>query len=306
MRAYVLKRLLLFAPTVLGVATLVFFLVHMVPGDPVEAILGEYAQTAQKEALRHALGLDASLPVQYARFLAGVATGNLGESIFYRRPVARILAERAPATARLALAGMVVAILLAIPLGVLAAVKRNTWIDQTAMFFSLAGISIPHFWLGPLLILAFAIHWTLFPASGQAGAGAIVLPAVTLGTALAAMLSRMTRASVLEAIQEDHVVAARARGLSEARVIGKHVLRNALIPVVTVLGLQFGALLSGAIVTEVVFAWPGLGTLLIRAIQSRDYPVVQGCILLVSTSYVAINLLTDLAYAWVDPRIRYR
>ena len=306
MRAYVLRRLLLFVPTVFGVATLVFFLLHMVPGDPVEAILGEYAQPAQKTALRHALGLDAPLAVQYGRFLAGAATGNLGESIFYRRPVTRILAERAPATARLALAGMVVAILIAIPLGVLAAVKRGTWIDQASMFFSLAGISIPHFWLGPLLLLAFAIHWTIFPASGQAGAGAIVLPAVTLGTALSAMLSRMTRSSVLEVLQEDYVVAARARGLSEARVLGKHVLRNALIPVITILGLQFGALLSGAIVTEVVFAWPGLGTLLLRAIQSRDYPVVQGCILLVATSYVAINLLTDLAYAWADPRIRYR
>jgi peptide/nickel transport system permease protein len=306
MRAYVLRRALLLVPTVLGVATLVFFLIHLVPGDPVEAILGEYAQPAQKEALRHSLGLDAPLVVQYGRFLRGVATGRLGESIYYRQPVATILAERAPATARLAVAGMAVAILLAIPLGVLAAVKRGTWVDQAAMFFALTGISVPHFWLGPLLILAFAVHWTIFPASGQVGAGAIVLPAITLGTALAAMLSRMTRSSVLEVLQEDYVVAARARGLSEARVIGKHVLRNALIPVVTILGLQFGALLSGAIVTEVVFAWPGLGTLLIRAIQSRDYPLVQGCILLVSTTYVVINLLTDLAYAWVDPRIRYQ
>jgi peptide/nickel transport system permease protein len=306
MRAYVLRRVLLFVPTVLGVATLVFFLIHMVPGDPVEAILGEYAQPAQKEALRHSLGLDAPLAVQYGRFLTGVATANLGESIYYRQPVTTILAERAPATGRLALAGMAVAIALAIPLGLLAAVKRGTWIDQGAMFFALAGISIPHFWLGPLLILAFAVHWTVFPASGQVGAGAIVLPAITLGTALAAMLSRMTRSSVLEVLQEDYVVAARARGLSEARVIGKHVLRNALIPVITILGLQFGALLSGAIVTEVVFAWPGLGTLLIRAIQSRDYPLVQGCILLVSTTYVVINLLTDLAYAWADPRIRYQ
>ena len=306
MRGYIARRLLLLIPTVLGVATLVFFLIHLVPGDPVEVILGEHAQAQQLDALRSVLGLDKPLHVQYGSFLAGIATGDLGESIFYRKPVTTILFERLGATIKLALAGMGVALLLALPLGVIAAMKRNTFIDHGAMFFSLVGISMPNFWLGPLLIMAFAIHFSVFPASGMGEPLSLILPAITLGTALAAMLSRMTRSSVLEVMEDDYVTAARARGMSEFRVIGKHVLRNALIPVVTIIGLQFGALLSGAIITEVVFAWPGLGTLLIRAIQSRDYPLVQGAMLLIATSYVFINLLTDLAYGLIDPRIRYR
>ena len=306
MKSYVAKRLILLIPTLLGVVTLVFFLIHMIPGDPVEVMLGETAQSADKERLRQDLGLDQPIPVQYAHFLEGLAKGDMGRSYFYRQPVSKVIIERIPATAELALAGMIVALIIAIPLGIIAALRKNTAIDHGSMFLSLVGVSMPHFWLGPLLILAFAIAWPLFPASGREGLASLVLPAVTLGTALAAVLSRMTRASVLESLGEQYVTAARARGLPERRVIGKHVLRNALIPVVTIVGLQFGSLLSGAVITENVFSWPGLGTLFIGSIQSRDYPVVQGCVLFISLTYVLINLATDLIYAAIDPRIRYQ
>ena len=306
MKSYVAKRLILLIPTLLGVVTLVFFLIHMIPGDPVEVMLGETAQSADKERLRQDLGLDQPIPVQYAHFLEGLAKGDMGRSYFYRQPVSKVIVERIPATAELALAGMIVALIIAIPLGIIAALRKNTAIDHGSMFLSLVGVSMPHFWLGPLLILAFAIAWPLFPASGREGLASLVLPAVTLGTALAAVLSRMTRASVLESLGEQYVTAARARGLPERRVIGKHVLRNALIPVVTIVGLQFGSLLSGAVITENVFSWPGLGTLFIGSIQSRDYPVVQGCVLFISLTYVLINLATDLIYAAIDPRIRYQ
>ena len=306
MKSYVAKRLILLIPTLLGVVTLVFFLIHMIPGDPVEVMLGETAQSADKERLRQDLGLDQPIPVQYAHFLEGLAKGDMGRSYFYRQPVSKVIIERIPATAELALAGMIVALIIAIPLGIIAALRKNTAIDHGSMFLSLVGVSMPHFWLGPLLILAFAIAWPLFPASGREGLASLVLPAVTLGTALAAVLSRMTRASVQESLGEQYVTAARARGLPERRVIGKHVLRNALIPVVTIVGLQFGSLLSGAVITENVFSWPGLGTLFIGSIQSRDYPVVQGCVLFISLTYVLINLATDLIYAAIDPRIRYQ
>jgi peptide/nickel transport system permease protein len=289
-----------------GAVTLVFFFLHMIPGDPVEVMLGETAQQADKEQLREELGLNLPLHIQYGRFIIGVCKGDLGDSFFYRRPVTQVIAERAPATVELALAAFVVAGLIAIPLGIVAALREGTAVDNASVLFSLLGVSMPNFWLGPLLIILFSIQLGWFPVSGRGGVGSLVLPAITLGTALAAILSRMTRASLLDRLGEDYLTVARAKGLPEWKVILKHALRNALIPVITIMGLQFGALLSGAIITENVFSWPGIGTLLINAIDARDYPLVQGCILFITLSYVLVNLLTDLLYGWADPRIRLR
>jgi peptide/nickel transport system permease protein len=305
MTRYLARRLLLLVPTVLGVATLVFFFLHMIPGDPVEVMLGETAMPADKDALRQSLGLNDPLPVQYGRFLAGLAHGRLGESFFYHRPVVEVLVERLPATIELTLAAMFIALLIAIPIGVIAAVKQYGAFDNLSMLVALLGVSLPNFWLGPLLIWLFSLHLDWFPVGGRAGLSSLVLPAITLGAGMAAILSRMTRASVLEVLGEDFVRTARAKGLPERTVLFKHVLRNALIPVVTLVGLQFGALLSGAVITENVFSWPGLGSLFIDAIQCRDFPVVQGCVLYISLGYVLINLLVDLLYAAIDPRIRY-
>jgi peptide/nickel transport system permease protein len=306
MRGFFLRRLALVIPTVIGAVTLVFFFLHMIPGDPVEVMLGETAQQADKERLRQELGLNQPLYVQYGRFMVGVVEGDLGSSYFYRQPVAQVVAERVPATVELALAAFLVAGLIAIPLGIIAALREGTAVDNAAVLFSLVGVSLPNFWLGPLLIILFSITLGWFPVSGKAGVASLILPAITLGAAFAAILSRMTRASLLERLGEDYLMVARAKGLPEWRVILKHALRNALIPIITVMGLQIGALLSGAIITENVFSWPGIGTLLINAIQARDYPLVQGCILFISLSYVLVNLLTDLLYGWADPRIRLK
>ena len=306
MRGFFLRRLAILIPTVLGAITLVFFFLHMIPGDPVEVMLGETAQQADKERLREELGLNLPLHVQYGNFLIKIAQGDLGESYFYRRPVAHVIAERIPATMELALVAFVVAGLIAIPLGIIAALREGTTVDNLSVLFSLVGVSMPNFWLGPLLIILFSLKLGWFPVSGRTGVASLVLPAVTLGIGLAALLSRMTRASLLERLGEDYLTVARAKGLPEWKVILKHALRNALIPIITVMGLQIGVLLSGAIITENVFAWPGIGTLLINAIEARDYPVVQGCVLLISLSYVVVNLITDLVYGWADPRIRLR
>jgi len=304
-KGFFLRRTLITAPTVLGALTLVFFFLHIVPGDPVEAMLGESARAVEKERLRHELGLDLPLAAQYLKFLKGIATGDLGESYFFRRPVAEVIAERVPATLELAVASLFVAGIIALPLGILAALREGTALDALSMLFALIGVSMPNFWLGPLLIILFSIKLGWFPVSGRSGFSSLVLPALTLGTALAALLSRMTRSSLLEVLGEEYLTVARAKGLPERRVILKHALRNALIPIVTVLGLQFGALLSGAIITENVFSWPGVGTLLITAVEARDYPLVQGCVLFISIVYVAVNLAVDLLYGFIDPRIRY-
>jgi len=306
MRGFFLRRVALVIPTIVGAVTLVFFFLHLIPGDPVEVMLGETAQQADKERLREELGLNLPLYVQYGRFMVGVTQGDLGESYFYRRPVAQVIAGRVSATVELALAAFLVAGVIAIPLGIVAALREGTAVDNASVLFSLVGVSMPNFWLGPLLIILFSIQLGWFPVSGRGGVGSLVLPAVTLGTALAAVLSRMTRASLLERLGEDYLTVARAKGLPEWKVILKHALRNALIPIITVMGLQFGALLSGAIITENVFSWPGIGTLLINAIAARDYPLVQGCVLFITLSYVFVNLVTDLLYGWVDPRIRVR
>jgi ABC-type dipeptide/oligopeptide/nickel transport system permease component len=289
-----------------GVCTLVFLLLHLVPGDPVEAMLGESARPADRDALRQALGLDLPVAEQYARYLTGLSRLDLGRSFQNQRPVVDLLAERLPATLQLTAAALVLALALAIPLGVLAAHRRGSALDSGAMAFSLIGISMPNFWLGPLLILVFSLWLGWTPVSGSDRPLSLVLPAITLGTALAAVLARMVRASVLEVLGEDYVRTARAKGLSEAAVLRRHALRNAWLPVLTLVGLQLGGLLGGAVITETVFAWPGVGSLLVESIQARDFPVAQGCVLLISLVYVLVNTLTDLAYVWVDPRIGRR
>ncbi|MFN7943559.1 MAG: nickel ABC transporter permease [Thermoanaerobaculia bacterium] len=304
MGRYLLRRLALVIPTTFLVASLVFALIHLVPGDPVEMMLGEGAQAADVTALRAQLGLDRPLAEQYGLFLRGLAHGDLGRSLHYGEPVSTLLARHFPATAELALAAMLAALAIALPLGTLAAVFRDSWIDRGARLFALLGVSLPSFWLGPLAILLFAIRLDLFPVSGKSGFGSFVLPASTLGLALAALLVRMIRAALGEELSRPYLVTARAKGISRPRVVVRHALRNALLPVVTVVGLQFGSLLTGAILTETIFSWPGLGRLLIQAIRLRDYPLVQGAVLWIAVTYVAINLLTDLAYAELDPRVR--
>ncbi len=305
MLRFTLRRLLLTIPVLLGVATLVFALLHLVPGDPAQVMLGEAAAQSDVDELRTKLGLDRPFAAQYLQFIAGVVQGDFGTSFRYGTPVFAEIAQRLPNTLELALAAMSVAILIAIPLGILGALYRGKAIDQAAMTVSLLGISMPNFWLGPLLAILFAVGLGWLPVSGTGNWRHLVLPAVTLGAALAAILARMTRASLIEELRELYVLAARARGLSYTRAVLRHALRNSLIPVVTILGLQFGAVLTGTIITETIFAWPGVGRLLIQAINFRDYPLVQGCILFIATTYVLVNLLVDLAYGWLDPRIRY-
>ncbi len=298
------RRILILIPTLLGVVTLVFFLIHFIPGDPVELMLGETASRADLAKMRRDLGLDRPMAEQYGRFLSGLARGDLGRSLFHRRPVHQVILDKLPATLELALAAMVLTLLIALPLGIVAAVKKGSLTDRSAMLASLVGISMPNFWLGPLLIILFSLKLGWLPVSGREGAASVILPAVTLGTALAALLSRMTRSAMLDVLGEDYLRTARAKGLPERAVILKHALRNALLPVLTIVGLQLGALLSGAVITEIVFAWPGIGSLLIQSIHTRDYPLVQGCVLVIALGYVAANFLTDLLYAVVDPRVK--
>jgi peptide/nickel transport system permease protein len=304
MLSYLTQRLAGALVVVFGVVSIVFLLIHLIPGDPVEIMLGEGAATADREALRVALGLDQPLLHQFGHYLHGLLQFDLGTSLQSRRPVADLLLERLPATLLLAGVALTVTLALALPLGVLAAVRRGSPWDGGAMAFSMLGVSIPNFWLGPLLILVFSLGLGWFPVSGRDGAASVVLPALTLGTGLAAVLARMVRSSLLEVLGEEYIRTARAKGLPPWRVVVHHGLRNALLPVITLLGLQLGALLAGAVITETVFSWPGIGLLTIEAIQSRDYPVVQACVLLISVGYVMVNLLTDIAYAWADPRIR--
>ncbi|MBL8171665.1 MAG: ABC transporter permease [Acidobacteria bacterium] len=299
------KRLLFVLPVVWAVVTLVFLLIHIVPGDPVRNALGDNATAAQIAELKHKLGMDLPLSTQYVNYWRGVLQGDLGVSLV--NPADHVLDKiltRYPATIELALAGLFVAVLLAVPLGVTAGTNKGKWIDNLASVIALLGISTPGFVLGPLMIYVFAIKLDLLPVSGRYGWEYLILPAVTMGAALSAILTRMVRSSVIEELGEDYVRTARAKGLSERQVIYKHVLKNGLIPVVTVLGLQFGVLLAGAIITEVIFSWPGLGRLTIDAINARDYPLVQGCILMIALTYIIANLLTDFAYRLLDPRIK--
>jgi ABC-type dipeptide/oligopeptide/nickel transport system permease component len=302
---FVVRRLLLTIPVLLGVATLVFSLIHLVPGDPAQVMLGEGASPQEVARLRARLGLDRPLIAQYGDFMAGLVRGDLGSSMRFNEPVTTIIVERMPATFELAAASMLVGIAIAIPLGIAAAVWKGTAIDHGAMTLALLGISIPNFWLGPLLAIVFAVELGWLPVSGRGTVAHLVLPAVSLGAALSAILARMTRATLLDELRELYVLAARARGASRFRAVLAHAFRNSLIPIVTIVGLQFGAVLTGAVITETIFAWPGVGRLLIQAIGFRDYPLVQGCILLIAVTYVSMNLLTDLAYGALDPRIRF-
>ena len=305
MTRFLIRRVLLTIPVLIGVATLVFSLIHLVPGDPVQAMLGESASPQDVAQLRTKLGLDRPLYEQYISFARGIVHGDLGTSLRTSRPVTTVIVERMPATLELAVAAMVVAIVLAIPLGVIAAVRAGTPVDRIASTIALLGISLPTFWLGPLLALIVSVWLGWLPVSGRGTAAHLVLPALTLGAPLAAMLARMTRASVIEELRERYVTAARARGASEARAVVAHAFRNSLIPIATVVGLQFGSVLTGAVITETIFAWPGIGRLLIQSIGARDYPAVQGCILLIAVTYVMTNLFIDLMYGVLDPRIRY-
>ena len=331
---YVIHRVLLLFPTLLGISVAVFLMVHMVPGDPAQVMLGERATPESLDRLRQNLGLDQPLHVQLGRYLYGLARGDLGRSIKSRTPVSEELSSRFPATLELTLFSMVFACAIGISFGVLSAVRRGSVLDAAGMIVSLAGVSMPIFWLGLLMILGFSVQLGLFPVSGRVGAFTyvpsitglllvdsllagdlpafgdalhhLVLPGITLGTVPAAVIVRMTRSSVLEVIQEDYVRTAWAKGLPERVVVIRHALRNASIPVLTVVSLQFGYLLGGAIITETIFAWPGIGRWLLLAVHARDFPAIQGGVLLVATTFVTINLVADLLYAWLDPRLSYQ
>jgi peptide/nickel transport system permease protein len=301
---YLVKRLILLTITLFVVSSMVFFFVHLIPGDPIDLLLGEQAIDFDRELFRKALRLDRPLGEQYLLFFRDLFHGDLGNSLFDRRPVFELLKERFPASLELAFAGLVVAMMLSLILGLSSAVKKDTVWDRIELLFSLVGISMPNFWLGPLLILLFSIQFKLLPFAGREDWTHLILPALTLGTGMAALLTRMTRSSMIDALHEDYVRTARAKGASEMSVILKHALRNALNPIVTIAGLQLGALLAGAIVTEKIFAWPGVGSLVVSAIERRDYPVLQGSILSIVFTYTFVNLLTDLFYAKLDPRIQ--
>lgn len=304
MARHLLQRFLLTLPALWLVLTLVFLLIHVVPGDPVEQMLGEGAAPGQIVQLRHALGLDQPLYVQYGRYLERLAHGDLGQSLTFQTPVRRIIFERYPATLSLAFLALLVCAAIAIPAGVLAAYRRGHPADRAVGVFTLLGLAVPNFALGPMLILLFSIELGWLPVSGRGGPSYYILPAATLGAALAAILTRMVRGSMLEELSSDYVRTARAKGLSAAAVLFRHAFRNALIPIITILGLQFGTLLAGTIVTETIFSWPGIGRLTVQAISARDYPLLQGCILVIAVSYVLVNLLTDVLYAVIDPRVR--
>jgi peptide/nickel transport system permease protein len=301
---YLGRRIVALIPVALGVATLTFALIHLVPGDPVRAMLGDFAAPADVAQMRHELKLDLPLWQQYLYFLSGIVRGDFGESISQHEPVARLIRERFPATLELAVAGLFVAILLAFPLGMIAGANPGGAADMGAMGLAILGISVPHLYLGPLLMIVFSLDLGWFPLTGRGGLSHLVLPAVTLGTALAAIIARMLRQSLVQVLETDYMRTARSKGLSRAAAVLHHGLRNALTPVVTLLGLQAGALLTGSVVVEMIFSWPGLGRLMITAINSRDYPLVEGCVLVFALSYVVVNMLTDLVYSVVNPRIR--
>ena len=305
MTRYFGLRLLFALPALWLILTMVFLLAHIVPGDPVQQMLGEGARADDLQQLRHALGLDLPVPVQYGRYLRGILRGDLGESFRFQQPVLRVVLSHYPATLELAVVALFVCAAIGIPAGMLAAQRRGSATDRAIGVVTLVGLSVPNFALGPVLILLFSVILGWLPVSGRGGPLHLILPAATLGAALAAILTRMVRTSVMEELSSDYVRTARAKGLSESAVLFRHAFRNALIPILTILGLQFGTLLAGTIVTESIFSWPGIGRLAVQAIEARDYPLLQGCILLIAVSYVFVNLLTDFVYALVDPRVRF-
>ena len=305
MTQYIIRRLLQMIPITLGILTLVFSLIHLIPGDPAAAVAGEGARPEDIAQVRATLGLDQPLWKQYVTYLGNVARGDLGRSFRTNEKVSKEIMARYPATIQLAVGAMIVALLVAFPLGIISAIYRNSWIDNVARFFALIGVSMPSFWFGPLLIIAFAINHTWFPVSGrEEGLKSLVLPSLTMGLALSAILTRMIRVSLAEELNQLYVTTAIAKGVTRAKAIFRHALKNAMIPVITVLALQFGSLLTGAIITEQIFSWPGLGRLLIQSINTRDYPQVQASILVIAITYIMVNFFSDLLYGVVDPRIK--
>ncbi len=305
MTQYIIRRLLQMIPITLGILTLIFSLIHLIPGDPAAQIAGEGASAKDIQNVRTSLGLDQPLWKQYVTYITNLAKGDLGTSFRTRESVAKEIAVRYPATIQLAIGAMFVALLVAFPLGIVSAIYRNSWIDNVARFFALIGVSMPSFWFGPLLIIAFAINHQWFPVSGRdQGWKSIVLPSITMGLALAAILTRMIRVSLAEELNQLYVTTAIAKGVTRTKAIFRHALKNALIPVITILALQFGSLLTGAIITEQIFSWPGLGRLLIQSITTRDYPQVQASILVIALTYIMVNFISDLLYGVVDPRIK--
>lgn len=305
MTQYIIRRLLQMIPITLGILTLIFSLIHLIPGDPAMQIAGEGARPEDVANVRKALGLDQPLWQQYITYLNRLAHGDLGTSFRTNESVAKEIAVRYPATMQLAFGAMFVALLVAFPLGIVSAIYRNSWIDNVARFFALIGVSMPSFWFGPLLIIAFAINREWFPVSGrEEGLKSLVLPSITMGLALSAILTRMIRVSLADELGQLYVTTAIAKGVTRGRAIFRHALKNALIPVITILALQFGSLLTGAIITEQIFSWPGLGRLLIQSITTRDYPQVQASILVIALTYIMVNFISDLLYGIVDPRIK--
>jgi len=301
---YLLVRAAYALPVIWLVVSVVFLLIHLVPGDPILQMLGEGAPAADIAATRHAYGLDIPLAQQYLHYWKGVLHGDLGPSLRFNQNVGKLIAQRYPYTLQLTVAALLVALLISIPAGVRSAQRRGKWDDKVLSVVSLFGLSFPNFALGPILILLFSINLGLLPVSGSGTFGHLVLPAITMGGSLAAILTRMVRTSMLEELGQDYIRTARAKGLSERAVVYRHALRNAMLPILTVVGLQFGALLAGAIVTETIFSWPGIGRLTIQAIGNRDYYLVQGCILAIGLTYVLVNFMTDLLYSVANPRIR--
>ena len=301
---YIFKRLFGAVFVLFSISTIVFFLIHIIPGDPIEVMLGETARSTDREALRHSLGLDLPILQQWSLYLRGLIHFDLGTSLHSKQLVSQLLLEHISPTLILSFASLFVAILISVPLGIMSAVCKDSVWDRLSMMIAMLGISIPNFVMGPLLILIFSLWLGWFPVSGNEGISSLILPALTLGTALAAILSRMIRSSMLEILQEDYIRSAHARGLTKFNVLVFHALRNALLPVVTILGMQLGTLLAGAVITETIFSWPGIGGLMIESIQKRDYPVVQGCVILISFTYVFVNLIADFICVLLDPRIR--
>lgn len=305
MISYLGRRALVAVPTLWGVATVVFFMARLLPGDPARVIAGVLASPQDVERIRQQMGLDQPLWVQYLDFMRSLARLDLGTSAHTNAPVAEEIGGRLPYTIELAIVALVIAIAVGVFAGIVAAMRRNTTLDLVISALSVFGVSMPVYWLGLMMIIVFAIGLHLFPAAGADQPASIVMPALTLALFSVGLIARMTRSSMLEVLGQDYIRTAEAKGASPRRVVFNHALRNAFLPVLTVIGLQFGALLGGAVVTETVFAWPGVGRLLVDSIFFRDYPVVQGLVLMFGTTFVLINLLVDVLYAYVDPRIRY-
>jgi len=301
---YVIKRLIALIPVVAGCTFIVFMILYLAPGDPASMALGQDATPEMLNDWREMHGLNDPILIQYFNYITGVFMGDFGMSFTRNVPITEEVMSRFPYTAQLATAAMSFSLLIAFPIGIISAVKQNTWIDGVSMFIALLGISMPVFWLGLLLILFFALRLSWFPSFGASEWNSVVLPGIALGTGMMAAMARTTRSSMLEVIRQDYIRTARAKGISYGKVIRKHAIRNALIPTLTILGIQLGALLTGSIITENVFSWPGIGRLIMQGINSRDYPMVLGCMVMFVLCFAVINLLVDLAYAFVDPRIR--